>query len=39
MGDVKSQAVGNYFLNKAKQDNTRLTKLKLQKLVYIAYGF
>jgi len=39
MGDVKSQAVGNYFLNKAKQDNTSLTNLKLQKLVYIAYGF
>ncbi len=36
---IHVQAVANYFLDKAKQENREdITNLKIQKLVYIAYG-
>lgn len=33
------QHIANYFLDKASQEGTRLSPLKLVKLVYIAYGW
>ena len=31
--------VANYFLGRAKKERRKITHLKLQKLVYIAYGW
>lgn len=39
MSDISSQEVGNYFLSLSEEDNIPISNLKLQKLVYIAYGF
>lgn len=33
------QQVANYFIQKAKEENIVLTKIKLMKLVYIAYAW
>jgi len=31
--------IANFFLKKAKEDNKQITQMKLQKLVYIGYGW
>lgn len=34
-----SQALANYFLDKAKSENIALSNMKLQKLMFIGYGW
>ena len=36
---LKAAHVANYILELAKRENYKITNLKLQKLVYILYGF
>ncbi len=33
------QQIANYFIKKAKEQNVELTKIKLMKLIYIAYAW
>lgn len=34
-----SSALANFFIEKAKKENIEITNLKLQKLMFIAYGW
>lgn len=36
---LSSEAVGNWFINKAKENGTSITAMKLQKLIFYAHGW